>query len=115
MEFPITKNRLQNITDELNRLNIEKYISEIIEYLTNQIIKEASRQIQRANVLKNLHIPINSINVEPPELSMNYNQNRRRPMFLEHIPEILNKLQERFPDTIICLDPMKTYFFIDWS
>jgi len=109
MEFPITKIRLQNnIADELNRLNIEKYISEIIEYLTNNIIKEASRQIQHANVLKNLHIPINSINVEQPE-------NRRRPMILEYIPEILNKLQERFPDTIICLDPMNTYFFIDWS
>jgi hypothetical protein len=106
MEFPITKNRLQNITDELNRLSIEKYISEIIEYLTNQIIKEASRQTMLNN--KNLHIPINSINVEQPE-------NCRRPMILEYIPKILNKLQERFPDTIICLDPMKTYFFIDWS
>jgi hypothetical protein len=109
MEFPITKIRLQNnIADELNRLNIEKYISEIIEYLTHKIIKEASRKIQHANVLKNLHIPINSINVEQPE-------NCRRPMILEYIPEILNKLQQRFPDTIICLDPMKTYFFIDWS
>ena len=111
MEFPITKNRLQNITDELNRLSIEKYISEIIEYLTNKIIKEASRQ----TMLKNLHIPINSIQVVPPELIINYNQNRRRPIILEHIPEILNKLQYRFPDTNICLDPMKTYIFIDWS
>ena len=102
MEFPITKNRLQNITDELNRLNIEKFISEIIEYLTNKIINFASRQTHHANVLKNLHIPINSINVEQPELVMNYDQNRRRPMILEYIPEILNKLQERFPDTIIC-------------
>ena len=35
--------------------------------------------------------------------------------FEQLIQEILNKLQARFPDTIIILDPMKTYIFIDWS
>jgi hypothetical protein len=114
MEFPITKNRLQNITDELYLIYIEKYISEIVEYLTNEIFKAASRPFQTK-----LQIYINNIisynHYKPPEFILKPIQLNGGKRIMEHITEILNKLQERFPDTVICLDPMKTYFFIDWS
>jgi hypothetical protein len=112
MEFPITKNRLQNIIDELYVIHIEKYISETVEYLTYEIFKQASRPFQ-----KNLQIYINtiSINYKPPEFIIRHQRANGRIQITDHIIEILNKLKERFPDTVICLDPMKTYFFIDWS
>ena len=36
-------------------------------------------------------------------------------MLTDYIPQIISKLQERFPGTTITLDPMKTYLYIDWS
>jgi hypothetical protein len=114
MEFPITKNRLQNISDELYLIHIKKYISETVEYLTNEIFKA----VVRSPFHKNLQIPINSISVNyNPEIMMIIMRNKHtnRIQIMDHITEILNTLQERFPDTVICLDPMKTYFFIDWS
>ena len=118
MEFPITKNRLQNISDELYLIHLEKYISEIVEYLTNEIFKGASRPFKGASqpFHKNLQININSIrvNYQPPEFIIRH-KHLNGIQITDHITEILDKLKERFPDTVVCLDPMKTYFFIDWS
>ena len=116
MEFPITKFRLRTISDELYLIHIDKFIFENVEYLTNQIFKAASTQTTN----KKISIPIDSIslNYKPPDFMMTIMRNKLpngRIPIMEHITEILDKLKKRFPDSIICLDPMKTYFFIDWT
>lgn len=94
MEFPITRIRLQNICNE-------KFISDIIEVLTERIIQTAYNNTTKLQILlRELH---------------------RRQTVLRHvsiednIPKIISKLQERFPDTTITLDTQKTYIYVDWS
>jgi len=94
MEFPITRVRLQNICNE-------KFISDIIELLTDRIIQTAYNNTTKLQVLlRDFH---------------------RRQTVLRHVsieenmPKIISKLHERFPDTTITLDTMKTYIYVDWS
>ena len=101
MEFPITRVRLQNMREEYMRINNEKVISEIIKVLTDRIIQNAY------NNKKNLQILIKEFYKRQTVLNSSSIE--------DHIPKIICKLQESFPDITITLDPMKTYIYVDWS
>jgi len=108
MEFPITRERLQNFQAEYEEFKTRKFISRIIEDLTSKIIGIAGQEKYRN--------PIRMLKVTASDLYNNAEYSG--PIFgivLDNISQIISKLQERFPGTIITMDPMKTYLYIDWS
>jgi hypothetical protein len=108
MEFPITRERLQNFQAEYKQFQNEKIISKIVESLTHKIFEMAGRQ----NVMN----PTRMLQVTVGDLYNN--REYSGPIFgivLDNISQIISKLQERFPGTTITMDPMKTYLYIDWS
>jgi hypothetical protein len=108
MEFPITRERLQNFSVEYKELTITKLISLVVEDLTNRIINTAG--------MNNTHGPqICVLKVMIRELSQHISHVRGIYNLLDYMPRVISKLQERFPDIQIMLDPMKTYLYIDWS
>ena len=109
MEFPITRERLQNFSVEYKELTITKLISLVVEDLTNRIINTAG--------MNNTHGPqICGLKIMIRELSQHIRHGRGIIYdILVYMPQVISKLQERFPDIQIMLDPMKTYLYIDWS
>jgi hypothetical protein len=108
MEFPITRERLQHFQAEYKEIQNEKFISNVVDGLTHKIFEIAGQQ--------NGMNPTTMLQVMIRELG---DQRKYGRMFFglltDYIPQIMNKLQERFPDTTITMDPMKTYLYIDWS
>jgi uncharacterized protein YqgV (UPF0045/DUF77 family) len=108
MEFPITRERLQNFSVEYKELTITKLISLVVEDLTSRIINRAG--------MNNTHGPqICVLKVMIDDLSRHIRHVRGIYNLLDYMPRVISKLQERFPDIQIMLDPMKTYLYIDWS
>lgn len=108
MEFPITRERLQNFQEEYKKFQNEKFISKVIESITYKIIEMAGRQ--------NIRNPTRMLQVTARDLYNNAEYSG--PIFgivLDNMLKIINNLQERFPGTTITMDPMKTYLYIDWS
>lgn len=102
MEFPITRERLQNFQAEYKEFQNEKFISNVVESLTYKIFEMAGRQNRMLQVMIR-------------ELNNQRNYGMLFGLLTDYIPQIMNKLQERFPGTTITMDPMKTYLYIDWS
>ena len=107
MEFPITRERLQNFQAEYKQFQNEKIISKIVESLTHKIFEMAGRQ----NVMN----PTRMLQVMIREFGDQKNYGMLFGSLTDYIPHIISKLQERFPGTTITMDPMKTYLYIDWS
>lgn len=118
MEFPITRIRLQNIHSESEQVKKIKYIDDVVEGITEKIIEKADRApggytlVSYDSKPNTLQIMLNSLPTHNIRLSHNDMPSCGVRAF---IPEILRKVQERFPDTTISLDPMNTYIYIDWS
>jgi hypothetical protein len=106
MEFPITRERLQNFQAEYKHFQNEKIISKIVESLTHKIFEMAGRQ-NVMNPTRMLQVMIREFGDQKYGMLFG--------MLTDYIPQIISKLQERFPGTTITLDPMKTYLYIDWS
>jgi very-short-patch-repair endonuclease len=111
MEFPITRARLQNIHSERQQLIKTKYIDYVLEGITKKIIESADRGTHGLMKPTTLQIMLND------STTLFTRSHNDMPSCGRHvfIPEILRKVQERFPDTTISLDPMNTYIYIDWS
>ena len=107
MDFPITRERLQNFQAEYKQFQNEKFISNVVESLTHKIFEIAGRQ--------NCMNPTRMLQVMIRELNDQRNYGIMFGVLTDYIPQIMNKLQERFPGITITLDPMKTYLYIDWS
>ena len=107
MEFPITRERLQNFQEEYKEFQNEKFISKVVESVTYKIFEMAGLQ-NGINPTRMLQVMIRQLNDQK-------NYGMLFGLFTDYIPQIINKLQERFPGTTITLDPMKTYLYIDWS
>lgn len=114
MEFPITRKRLQTITQEVEKDAIDKRITQLVEGYKREIISQAYTD--------SLYTP--SVWNQPPrdmfrKLKLNISeyaqvQNRNISM-KEYFPEIISKLQTLFPDVSFQVDPLKTYLLVDWS
>ena len=107
MEFPITRERLQNFQGEYKQFQNEKIISKIVESLTHKIFEMAGKQTGMN--------PTRMLQVMIREFSNQKNYGMLFGLLTDYIPHIISKLQERFPGTTITMDPMKTYLYIDWS
>lgn len=120
MEFPITRIRLQNIHSERQQLITTKCIDDVVEAITEMIIANADRGrgISTTTFIGHNDAKPNTFQImlnTLPNLIPRRNLNLLKCGVQACIPEILRKVQERFPDTTIVLDPMNTYIYIDWS
>jgi hypothetical protein len=104
MEFPILRERLQNIREEHERVQRIKYIDLVVEYITNVIIRQAYSIMKRTITMRFTDIAHN-----------NKSNERGIPTIPSCIDIVIDKLREKFPDTTITIDPAKTYLYIDWS
>lgn len=104
--FPITRKRLQNMPEEYNKKCMKKYIDNTIENISMKIIDSASRNIRKLKLMMREIYPLGPI---PGCIQKNTYKREN------YLPEILNELHSRFPDTKIIMDPMETYIMFDWS
>jgi hypothetical protein len=103
MEFPISRERLRNIREEYYADQQKKYIDECAEYVVQNIIQTAlSNKLTVQIWMKHI---------------IGHSRRQLLPTTQREslLPLILQKLQERFPDTSFIIDPMKTYMLVEWS
>jgi hypothetical protein len=104
MEFPISRERLQNIREEYEHVQRIKYIDSVVEYVTNLIIRHAYSFMKR------------TITIRFTDIAHNNKSNERGILTIQScIDIVIDKLHENFPDTTITIDPAKTYLYVDWS
>lgn len=108
MEYPITKERLQNFKEnELPEISKKKFVNASVEYVCDQIstilvnTDETKCVVQIQVMYKNAMRSITNYRIH---VGLN-----------EFIPDIVAKLQERFIDSVITVDPENTNMYIDWS
>ncbi len=99
-EYPITRARLQNIRGEYERIQRNKSILSIVEFMTTCIINNARSFAKKNMILRFADIAHN---------------NKHCPPIQSCIVEIIEKMHERFVDVSFTVDPAQTYFFVDWS
>ena len=107
MEFPITRERLQNYRlNEALAVETKQRVAKEMEDICKDVEGTALRSIHRKCIY---WIPDD---VKQPML-------RQSDSLLPHGPSILKELMEAirkaFPDSTIILDPLETYILIDWS
>lgn len=115
MEFPITKDRLQNFGNEFSAICKKKVVDELVESWSTQIIEKAGME---SNTIKQylsekairtsnqLCIYIEKLELENPRYGHN---------LIYYTDDAFSKLKERFPDIAICIDPLQTYILFDWN
>lgn len=96
MKYPITRERLQNYGVEARREEEAKRLSAAVEYVSECILASAARK--GAHDEKRLQIWTKHIRVAEDDYT-----------------KVIAFVKERFPDTDIQIDPMKTYILVDWS
>ncbi len=116
MNFPYTKSRLQDLHAEYYMKEEEAFIADVSDHISQLVISKAistSKRIQTGVIITNLsekrHITVYFKNV----LRVS---NRALEMPREsYIPRIISTIEERFPDCVISVDPLKTYIIINWG
>ena len=115
MNFPYTKERLHDLHSEHLEAEIVNYVTEIADHISQQIINKAI-----ATSKKTSGVIVSGI---PPQRQLVFHfkhilgQSRR---FLTgpretYIPQIISLLKQRFPDSVITIDPLRTYVIVNWS
>jgi hypothetical protein len=103
--FPISRERLANIRVECNELQIETYIKTSVENMSLRIIKDA--YIGRTSTVLYLYGKLAENNAVRSILSPYVSADAQT-------PEILRRLQQRFPDCTFSMDNYKTYISVSW-
>ena len=96
MEFPITRERLQNFKKESVTIAARRQLEEVLSYFRRSIEYEASRgSLRHVYHFRGGGIPL----LPKSELTQN----------------VLEELRVLLPDSKITMDPLETYILIDWS
>jgi hypothetical protein len=132
MQFPITRERLQNLSKEFEEAQIKKFINIVVECVKHSILVKAYDDSPNKTPTGNAIAARVANNNKPKMLKLNlplqpsisgyplpnqekltytppYNQ------WNSYLPVILERLHELFPDVSFQVDPLKTYLLIDWS
>jgi len=115
MELPITKERLQNFRqNELPAIVKKNFVNACIKDITDEVYKTITTTDE-----KKCHVQLNvlfqKIYRTMSRFTCEYGYITQTSTFKDCIPDILSGLQERFIDSSIVVDPLKTYILIDWS
>jgi len=108
MEFPITRERLQNY-----RAN-EAVLVETKQRVLNgvqQICKDVERTVLTTNDTKYVYNIPKHVKHPNARITAEGRVVQRDSIF----KELLVAIQHTFPDSTVVLDPLETYILIDWS
>jgi hypothetical protein len=109
MNFPITRERLQNyIHNEAVLMERKQRLEKIIQ----TICKEVEEKVLRTKDTKYIYRITHDIQ---GSLRASNGYGNRMPQPTSILEDVLDKLKELFLDCIIQVDPLKTYIIIDWS
>lgn len=109
MDFPITRERLQNYTKN-EAVLVER--KQRLEKVIQTICKEVEQCVLRNNDTKYIYRITNDIQ---GSLRATNGYGNRMPQPTSILEDVLDKLKELFLNCIIQVDPLKTYIIIDWS
>lgn len=137
MEFPMNRQRLQDIRKEIEDDAIEKcidyFVDNVIECILRHAYKTSSLPVEPPNYIHSSMYghPTRQVKIDiQQQISMlgNFKQkyfnmvsfheviiNSNKNIIKERLQVILNKLQTLFPDVSFQIDPLKTYILVDWS
>ena len=126
MEFPISKERLQNFRSSeaakiAQKHRVDSIVKTICSEIENTVLKTGA--FQYVYKLGEGYVAPGSIYVSLLNMGGNSWHNTKTGQFelLSLVPtlpikeEILEKLRILLPDSKIVLDPLETYILIDWS
>jgi hypothetical protein len=133
MNFPISRERLQNLSKEFEESQVNEFIKFIVDEIKTSILMKAyTDSPDNTPGLQSSSITLipgqtltKKIKLTLP-LQVSYQtlarHNRLNQAWLpppcqwnSYLPTILEKLQELFPYVTFQVDPLKTYLLIDWS
>jgi hypothetical protein len=109
MEFPITKERLHNISAEYLASKKKEIVDNFANTITENILSKAYKLQPILGVFepakdKRQHIVMLKNTRISPTHSNEY-----------YIEDILAEMKRRFPDMVIVQDPLNTYILFDWN
>jgi hypothetical protein len=105
--FPMSRERLATIKTEYDNYRRERYVKLSVDIMSQRIIEEA----YGGKNIKYVQLYLTDKMVRDPQVRSILPS---QPTAESQLPEILNKLKERFPDCEITMDPMKTYIYVSW-
>jgi len=112
MEFPISRERLQNYkANEADSVGIKQGISKEMK----QICKDVEIIVLTTNERKYVYRNVAYIKRMHIESKMRIGGNMALDKAFNCLNELLEAIKNTFPDCIITIDPLETYIIIDWS
>ncbi len=112
MNFPYTKERLHDLHSEHLEVESVNYVIEIADHISQQIINKA---IATSKKMSGVMFP------EQRQLVFHFKHvlGQSRRLLLDsresYIPQIISLLEQRFPDSVITIDPLRTYVVVNWG
>lgn len=121
MNFPISRNQLQNIKNDVEDYIIQYNIDKIVDDTKNKIVAYAYQPYSTPTHLGGISSTKLKITINngwyaiPNDLPLNNRQLIGINPWKTHLEVIIQKLKELFPEVNFEIDPLKTYILIDWS
>jgi len=125
MEFPISRERLQNYrANEADAAERKKRISEEIKIICRDVENKVLRTNERKYVYRlndnTRNAPLQPMNSPMYLLNNGLLQSMSPQMYFSNqkvlfVKELLEAIKNTFPDCTITMDPLETYIIIDWS
>lgn len=116
MDFPYSKERLHNLHEEHYVAEEKAYIKKIADYISQQIINKAiatSKKMCGGAIVEGTYEQRQIVFHFKHILKMS---NRQLIVTRESlIPQIINELRIRFPDSVITIDPLATYIIVNFG
>jgi hypothetical protein len=119
MNFPISRNQLQNIKNDVEDYVIQYNIDKIVDHTKNTIVAYAYQPSSTPTHLGGISSTKLKFTIPygwkiPNDLKINNISININP-WKTHLEVIIQKLKELFPGVNFEIDPLKTYILIDWS
>lgn len=106
MEFPITKERLQNYrTHEAVAVETKQRVAKELQTICKEVETKVITTTERKYIYR---IPSHVIRPS-------FRQTPMLPQPKNILEELLTSIKNTFPDSTITIDPLQTYIIIDWS
>ena len=117
MQPPYSKARLNALHQEYYAQEVTNYVNDIADIIGSQVVSRAiatSKQPPPGVVFGNQQDVNKSVTIYFRHILNQSKRHLEQPKE-SYIPQIIEALTERFPDSVIQVDPLKTYVHIDWS
>jgi hypothetical protein len=130
MEFPTTREKLQNAREFVYRDMVQYKIDTIVDDIKLQVVAAAcSYERDLGSGMFPLKTPVRTLQINIPIqprfvgpwrdqwMANTYSSSQMEPInpWKTHLDVILNKLKDLFPDVRIEIDYLRTYLFFDWT